>query len=189
MHLNTWLKESGYLTLRDPEKSGKNYSNVDWSRTRAYGLGLNGLYVNLQGREVNGIVPPAERAALIAEIRDKLLQVVDPGTGERAVTKVYPREATYTDGGYRHIGPDIQVGYAETFRGSNESAIGEILPHVFTDNTDRWSGDHCMDHESVPGILLTNRPLKKRATELKNLASAILAEYGVSQFPRSHAGH
>lgn len=178
-HLNTWLAKNGYLALKDPTKTGEYYSNVDWGKTRAYGLGINGLYINLQGREKEGTVKPEERDALIAELAARLREVVDPSTGEKAISKVYISEETYSHGGYLDIGPDIQVGYAETTRGSDESAIGEILPEVFTDNTDRWSGDHCMDHESVPGILLTSRPLRKQATELKNLASAILAEYGV----------
>ena len=188
MHVNAWLAENGYLVMKDPDKEGKNYSNVDWTKTRAYGLGLNGLYLNLKGREMGGIVDPADRDALIAEIGEKLLQSIDPSTGERAVTKVYPREATYEDGGYLEIGPDIQVGYAERTRGSNASAIGEMSIEVFSDNTDRWSGDHCMDHESVPGILLSSRPMKKQATTLKNLAAAILLEFGVGEFPRDQAG-
>ncbi len=184
MHLNAWLAENGYLTMKDPTQEGKNYSNVDWSKTRAYGLGLNGLYLNIKGREMGGIVDPADRDALIAEIGGKLLQIVDPTTGEHSVTKVYPREATYEDGGYLEIGPDIQVGYAERTRGSNASAIGEMSTVVLSDNTDRWSGDHCMDHESVPGILLTSRPMKKRGTTLKNLAASILFEFGIDPFPR-----
>ena len=184
MHVNAWLAENGYLVMKDPSKEGKNYSNVDWSKTRAYGLGINGLYLNLKGREMNGIVDPADRDALIAEIGAKLLETVDPSTGELAVTKVYPREATYEHGPYLYIGPDIQVGYAERTRGSNASAIGEMSTEVFSDNTDRWSGDHCMDHESVPGILLTSRPMKKQGTTLKNLAAAILFEFGIGEFPR-----
>lgn len=183
-HLNTWLEENGYLALKHPDRAGEYYSNVDWTRTRAYGLGINGLYLNQEGREKYGIVPPEERDRLIAEIADKLRRVIDPATGTPAISKVYISEETYTDGGYLSIGPDIQVGYAKGTRGSDESAIGEILPEVLTDNTDRWSGDHCMDHESVPGILLTSRPLKKEATELKNLAAAILAEYGLDYPPK-----
>jgi len=183
-HLNTWLKENGYLALEHPDRAGDYYSNVDWSGTKAYGLGINGLYLNLEGREKGGIVPPSDRDRLTAEIAAKLREVVDPTTGDKAISKVYISSETYTDGGYLHIGPDIQVGYAEGTRGADESAKGEILPHVFTDNTDRWSGDHCMDHESVPGILLTSRPLRKEATELKNLAAAILAEYGLEYPPK-----
>ncbi len=65
MNLNAWLRDSGYLAVRDPRlrKDPGLLANVDWSRTRAYGFGLNGLYVNLAGREKAGIVPAAERAA------------------------------------------------------------------------------------------------------------------------------
>ncbi len=182
-NLNTWLKENGYLALRDPNLRDDPgwLSNVDWRNTRAYGLGLNGLYINLRGRERYGIVYPNERQALMDEIAWKLKKVIDPATGEPAVTKVYLREEVYTSRGMLEIGPDIVVGYAKMTRCSNESATGEIPPELFFDNEDEWSGDHCMDDESVPGILLTNRPLKASATSLKNLSAAILAEFGVER--------
>ncbi|MBI4831788.1 MAG: alkaline phosphatase family protein, partial [Candidatus Lindowbacteria bacterium] len=47
--LNTWLKDNGYITLTD-DSEGELFSNVDWQNTRAYGLGLNGLYINQRGR-------------------------------------------------------------------------------------------------------------------------------------------
>jgi len=182
-HLNAWLRDNGYLAVKKSDVAGEYYSNVDWDKTKAYGLGINGLYLNLEGRERGGTVAPKDRDRMIAEIAGKLRAIVDPTTGKPAISKVYIREETYTDGGYLHIGPDIQVGYARGTRGSDESAIGEIHPEVLVDNTDRWSGDHCMDHEAVPGILLTSRPLKQEATELKNLAASILAEYGLEYPP------
>jgi predicted AlkP superfamily phosphohydrolase/phosphomutase len=188
-HLNTWLIESGYMTLKDPSRvEGTSiYSNVDWSRTRAYGLGLNGLYVNLQGRERGGIVPPGERDALMKELAEKLLATLDPETGMPAVTRVYERESWYSDAGYRDIGPDLQVGYAKGTRCSFESAIGDLTDRVFSDNLNLWSGDHCMDHTTVPGILLTNGSLAKPARSLKELNRAILAEFGI-EAPTSEAG-
>jgi hypothetical protein len=75
------------------------------------------------------------------------------------------------------------VGYAKGTRGSDESALGGLTRDVIVDNASHWSGDHCMDHEAVPGILLTSRPLKKPAPSLQTLAAAILAEYGVETFP------
>jgi predicted AlkP superfamily phosphohydrolase/phosphomutase len=183
-HLNTWLEENGYLTLKDANRRNAGFfTNVNWSETRAYGLGLNGLYINVEGRERDGIVPEDERQALMDEIGAKLLEVRDPSIDELAITRVYPREEYYRDRGYMNIGPDIQVGYAKRTRGSSESAMGEIGLDVFTDNDDWWSGDHCMDHTAVPGILVTNRPLKKKADRLKNLAASILAEYGIEDFP------
>jgi predicted AlkP superfamily phosphohydrolase/phosphomutase len=184
-HLNNWLEEHGYLVLEDPNRRDLGvYRNVDWSRTRAYGMGLNGLYVNMRGRERDGIVPPEERTALLDEIAEKLRATVDPETGEPAVTEVWRREQ-YSDGGYREIGPDIQVGYAWGTRGSGKSAIGDFTDAVFSDNLEDWPGDHCWDHTTVPGVLLTNRPLARPATKLTDLAAAILAEFGIEEFPAS----
>jgi predicted AlkP superfamily phosphohydrolase/phosphomutase len=183
-HLNTWLKEQGYLALMDPnlQHDPGLFSNVDWSRTRAYGLGINGLYINVAGREREGIVDPGQREALAREIAAKLLQVVDPKTGQRAVTRVL-RIEEYRDRGHLDVGPDIQVGYAKGTRGSNESALGTVGPEVITDNMEEWSGDHIMDPDTVPGVLLSSRPLKRPVAKLEELAAAILAEFGVDGFP------
>ena len=184
-HLNSWLRDNGYLTPKDPdlEDDPGFFANVDWTRTRAYGAGINGLYVNLQGRERDGIVPAAEREALMRELRDKLLAVVDPKTGQPAITKVYLREQDFHDRGHLEIGPDLVVGYAKGTRCSGESAMGELTPEAITDNLEDWPGDHLMDHETVPGILLTSRPLARQVKTLRELAGAILAEFGVEQFP------
>jgi predicted AlkP superfamily phosphohydrolase/phosphomutase len=184
MHLNAWLRDNGYLAVKDPDKADDGFLlNIDWSRTKAYGVGLNGLYINLRGREKYGIVDPQERRALMDEIAAKLLDAVDPGTGDRAVTKAYIAEDTFTSTEYLDVGPDMLVGYAKEMRCSNESAMGAVPNEVFSDNTEEWNGDHCMDHEVVPGVLFTNRPLAKPAPSLQNLASAILAEFGVDGFP------
>jgi predicted AlkP superfamily phosphohydrolase/phosphomutase len=180
-HLNAWLREQGYLAVKDPDlvdESGM-LTNVDWSRTRAYGLGLNGLYLNLQGRERWGVVPPVERDALADEITAKLLQVVDPATSVPAVSRVDRREEVYVDRGHLDIGPDLILGYAKGTRCADNSAIGSIQDDVFTDNTGPWSGDHCMDPAAVPGILLVNRKFRRPVRKLEELAAALLAEFGV----------
>lgn len=182
--LNAWLEENGYLTVRDPNRRDLDFlANVDWAETRAYALGLSGLYLNLEGREADGIVPPAERGALLEEITRKLLSEVDPATGEPAITRVYPRDEAYTDRGHAGIGPDLVVGYAEGVRSSDASAAGRIPADVWADNMNAWSGDHIMDHEVVPGVLVTNRPLEERPASLQDLAAAVLAEFGVEDFP------
>lgn len=183
-HLNNWLKENGYLAVRDPnlKKDPGFLFNVDWTRTRAYGLGLNGLYINVAGREKDGIVAESERRALMEEIKAGLLEVVDPVTGMPAITKVYSRD----DFEYQQeaaIGPDLVIGYAKETRGSNESAGGGVPQIMFSDNTEEWSGDHGMDHETVPGVLFTSKPMKKPATSLQDLAASILAEFGIDEFP------
>ena len=184
-NLNSWLRDEGYLAARDPklESDPGYFTNVDWSRTRAYGLGLNGLYLNLQGRERDGIVPAAEREALVSELRRKLLAVIDPATGQPAITKVYRRDEVYTMTTSADLAPDLIIGYAKGTRTSDESALGGLPREVLTDNTTHWTGDHCMDHEAVPGVLFSSRPLKREARSLQQLAAALLAEFDVETFP------
>lgn len=182
--LNTWLEQNGYLTVVDPSRRDLEFlTNVDWPETRAYALGLSGVYVNLEGREANGIVPPEERASLIGEISTRLLAEIDPATGAPAITRVYPRDEAYLDVGHADIGPDLVVGFAKGTRSSDASAAGQVPAEVLIDNTGAWSGDHIMDHETVPGVLVTNRPLERPVRSLKDLAAAVLAEFGATEFP------
>lgn len=181
--LNAWLRDRGYLAA-DPSRAGdRDFSNVDWTKTRAYGLGLNGLYLNLQGREPRGTVAPADRARLLKEISAHLLKTTDPGTGSRAVSKVYDVRELFPGAERMKLAPDLIVGYAKGVRCSNESALGGVAREVFTDNRSMWSGDHCMDHETVPGVLLTNRRLRKPAASIERLAEALLAELGIDWQP------
>jgi predicted AlkP superfamily phosphohydrolase/phosphomutase len=185
-NLNTWLRDNGYLALKPGRRVGRGatFDDIDWSATRAYGLGLNGLYVNLRGRESSGIVDPAERDALVREISGKLLQVIDPQTSAAAITRLFRREDVYRLlSGDEELAPDMVVGYAKGTRASDDSAIGGVAPEVLSDNRSAWTGDHCMDPVAVPGILLTNRPLRRKAASLKDLAPAILAELGIESFP------
>ena len=118
------------------------------------------------------------------EIVAALLATVDPATGMPAVTKAYKSEEIYGDRGRLEIGPDIQMGYAKGTRGSGKGALGDIEPEVLRDNHDDWSGDHIMDHESVPGVLFTNRPLVRDAGSLKSLTASVIAEFGIEvDFP------
>ena len=117
-HLNAWLKEKGYLTVKDPDMKTDPglFVNVDWTQTRAYALGINGLYINLRGHKQNGIVTEGERQALIDRICEDLLAEIDPVTETNAVTKAYKRDEYYQDRGEIEIGPDIIVGYAKGTR-------------------------------------------------------------------------
>jgi predicted AlkP superfamily phosphohydrolase/phosphomutase len=188
-HLNAWLHQNGYLAVKDESLPPiEGLQNVDWSRTRAYGFGLSSLYVNLAGREKHGIVPPGQRAALMQEIAAGLTALVDPKTGQPAIAHAYQREATYSDLGQRELGPDMVIGYVKRTRGSDESALGAVGREVLTDNDKPWSGDHIMDMPDVPGILATSRPLRKPAPNLRSLAAAILAEFGVEGFPPPPGG-
>lgn len=184
-HVNTWLLEHGYLALQDGVAPGEveYLAGLDWSRTRAYAIGINGLYLNLRGREAQGIVAPgAEATALLAELAAALEATVDPDVGAPAIKYAY-RAAEVYHGAYAASGPDIVLGYHRGWRGSNESALGEVPAVVFVDNEQKWSGDHCQAADEVPGILLSTRSLAIDEPTLADLAPTILRLFGVAPLP------
>ncbi len=187
MHLNSWLADNGYLTLKDPSQAARETSdffmNVDWKNTRAYALGINGLYINVRGREKFGTVAPgAERDELIEELVQKLKGIEDPVTGMYAIKEVYKSDDVYS-GAFAKYAPDMNVGYALTYRGSNESALGEFPIEWFGDNTGKWSGDHCIAEDLVPGILIVNREITNPNPRLYDLTATILEFFGIEKGP------
>lgn len=182
-NLNTWLLNNGYITRREGATGDPNepFSDVDWSRTGAYGLGLNGLYLNIRGREREGIVEPGTQAdALLAEIRRKLLDVRDPKDGSQVITRIDFAGDVY-QGPYARTGPDALVGYNRGYRAGWKTILGAFPPDVLEDNTNAWSGDHCMDFTKVPGVLLSNRKIDAQAPALTDIAPTILSEFGIAK--------
>jgi hypothetical protein len=179
-NLNTWLEQNGYLALKNPDQRDKAewLQGLDWSRTRAFALGLNSLYLNVRGRERYGVVSEREREALAREIAAKLEQWVDPGTGEHVVTQAAVREDVY-HGPHTADAPDILVGYARGYRSSWATSTGKIPEGLIEPNDREWSGDHCMDSRVVPGVLLANRPLAAEQADLRDLTVSILDVFGV----------
>ncbi len=179
VELNAWLRAAGFLNLSPGANVSRTlFQDVDWARTRAYGLGLNGLYLNVAGRERLGVVPPNEREPLLAELSRQLLAWRDPQSGAAVVSRVYRREEVYSPA-YRDLAPDLIVGYKRGYRVSNESALGEVRTDLIEDNTKKWSGDHCMATEEVPGVLLANRPIEAGPVGLQDVAPTVLVEFGI----------
>jgi predicted AlkP superfamily phosphohydrolase/phosphomutase len=182
-NLNTWLLNNGYVKLKSAASPDSNQplANVDWSQTRAYGIGLNGLYINLRGRDRDGIVQPgAEANAVIKEIKEKLLSVKDPQAGLPVITRVDVASEVY-QGPYSQSGPDLLVGYNRGYRAGWKTILGAFPPEVLEDNTNPWSGDHCMDYTLVPGVLLSNRKIAAEMPALTDIAPTILAEFGIAK--------
>lgn len=177
VNLNTWLHQHGYLVLRG--ESGKYFEGVDWSRTRAYCLGLSGLYLNVRGRESQGIVepgPPAE--ALKQELIATLSGLRDEERGEIAIRQVYATSNLYR-GPYLEAAPDLIVGYNEGYRVSWEAAVGQAGGAVIADNPKAWSGDHCVDPVLVPGVLFCNRRIDEEDPGIEDMAPTALDLFGV----------
>lgn len=179
INLNTWLLQQGYLALKDGKTVGADYfRDVDWSRTKAFAVGLSGIYINRKGREAHGIVEPHDVETLKNEIAHKLEGICDPQNGAPAVRRVHDAASSYR-GIYKDEAPDLIVGYHPGYRVSWDSITGTIESDVFSDNTKAWSGDHHVDPELVPGILFTNKKLTKDAPHITDLAPTVLALFGV----------
>lgn len=179
VHLNAWLRDHGWLVLKDGRRTGRIATgDVDWSRTRAYGIGFNSVYLNLAGREGQGIVPAGEADAVAAELAAQLLAFRDPKNGKRVVRRVFRAGEVFT-GERVAEAPDLVVGYDVGYGASDQTTLGEVTEAVIQDNTSRWSGNHLMDPEVVPGIVLSNRQIHREAPHLVDVTATILAWYGL----------
>ena len=177
--LNRWLEENGYLTLKEDGRGKKNLAGVDWSKTRAFAIGLSGIFLNLKGREAKGIVDPKTEAPLLRdEIAAKLRQLTDPSGSQPAVKQVYNAWKIY-EGPYKNDAPDLLVGYHIGYRASWEAAVGQVTGAVFHDNLKAWSGDHCIDQSLVPGILFCNRTIDDERPRLMDIGPTVLDMFGV----------
>jgi predicted AlkP superfamily phosphohydrolase/phosphomutase len=182
-NLNKWLFDHGLLALRsglEPgEHAGDLLRGVDWDRTRAYGVGLCGLYLNLQGREENGTVTADEAEGLKSKIAHELSGLRDPERGVVGVRSVKTREELY-NGPHVREAPDLVLNCAGGYRLSWGSSLGGVpAGGHFEDNTRKWAGDHIVDPELVPGVLLMNRPFRGEHARLLDLAPTLLAALGL----------
>jgi predicted AlkP superfamily phosphohydrolase/phosphomutase len=173
VNLNAWLADQGFLDRTDS-------AGIVWPHTQVYAMGLNGLYINLAGREKNGIVGPAEKQATMASVRERLLSLRDQPNGNAVVETVYIEPS---DRANASTTPDMIVGYARGYRGSWETALGGAPDPVIYDNVDAWIGDHCVNAADVPGVLFSNRRIAGRDPELKDVTASILRFFGASPGP------
>ena len=179
VNLNSWLWREGYLVMKDGVQPGEPwFAGVDWSQTRAFGYALAGIFLNVQGRERQGIVAPGqERLALQQELQQKLEALYDANSGQKPIRRCMKAQEVL-HGPYLNDAPDLLVGYQAGYRVSWNSAVGKITEHVIEPNTKPWSGDHCIDPELVPGVLLCNRAFEDASPGLEDLAPTILSLFG-----------
>ncbi len=195
VNYNSWLVENGYLVLKGNAKRqnlealfsrGQFWEAVDWPKSRAYAMGLGDIYVNLKGREADGLVEPgAEYEALRKELSERLTALTDPKNGLRAVSRVFRREDVYRRFNPRLI-PDLIVANLPGYRVSWQSSLGVPTETVFEDNRDVWSGDHCsLDPDLVRGILFSSRAFKKtdRVPGIADVTASVRALLGAAPVP------
>lgn len=162
VHLNTWLNNHGF-------------------QGRAYAMGLNGLYLNLSGREGHGTVQPGdEQRRLLEELRKQLLAFRDPLNGKVVVESVVKTHPSAANAG---VAPDLIVGYPPGYRASWQTGLGEAGSAEIEDNVDAWIADHCINPDDVPGVLFTSSPVTAASPGLEDLSVSILARFGLPAGP------
>jgi predicted AlkP superfamily phosphohydrolase/phosphomutase len=181
---NTWLWQNGLLALKDGRKPGagsdEGFAGVDWSKTYAYAIGLGGIYLNFKGRESGGILEEGSEAERVRHaIQSGLAGFPDEHTQRPAIRNVSRRDELYS-GAFVGNSPDLLVNFHRGFRVSWQSAVGGFSQALLEDNMRRWSGDHIVDPESVPGILFMNRATLNDRPRIIDLAPTILSYLGVA---------
>lgn len=180
VNVNSWLYREGYLALKEGAKISRDWlADVDWSRTRAFAMGLGGLYLNLKGREAKGIVEPgAEADALLRELQRRLTGLGDDEKGAVAIEEVFAARDVY-QGPYVRGAPDLILGYADGYRVSWDSAQGKVDDVIFDDNRKAWGSDHCINPERVPGVFFASRAVAADFPAIWDIAPAVLELFGV----------
>jgi len=200
VNVNTWLVEQGFMVLKGQGESrdrklddlfggGTFWENVDWSKTRAYAMGLGQIYFNLRGREGQGIVSPGvEYQQLADQLVSKLKSdLIDPATKEHIVRNVYKRDDVYS-GEFIGNASDLQLGFEDGYRVSWQTAQGGTPKGIVYDNMQKWSGDHGgYDYETTSGVLITDRKIAKDKPAIIDIAPTVLQHFGIT-IPKSIDG-
>jgi len=180
LNVNSWLAKEGYLALSAGSLAAgaSIYDQADWGRSRAYALGLNGFYLNLSGREGQGIVTAAQKRPLLEEIKAKLEAITDPKSGEKVIRTAYISEDHFSKNWIQRA-PDIILGFERGYRINDDSALGVLSAEVVEDNLSWWSGDHLMDPRRVPASFLSSFAINRDVPRLKDVAPTILRYFGI----------
>ncbi|MCP4400215.1 MAG: nucleotide pyrophosphatase [bacterium] len=183
VNLNSWLWKEGYLVLKDGAKPGDAewFMNIDWTKTRAFAYALAGIFLNIKGRERDGMVQPGkERLELQLEIKEKLEALVDEKNGGNPIRRCLLNQEVLS-GPYLNDCPDLLVGYHIGYRASWNCAVGRVTEDVIEVNTKAWSGDHGIDPQMVPGVFFSNWKLEDKRPSLMDIAPTILSLFGVGR--------
>jgi predicted AlkP superfamily phosphohydrolase/phosphomutase len=190
VNLNTWLVQEGFMAIQGQQPGEKKlqdlfgggtfWENVDWSRTKAYAMGLGQVYINLQGREGHGIVAPGAQSKTVQnDVAARMLTMTDPNTGVRMVDAVYKADEVYS-GEFIKNAAELQVGLAEGYRVSWQSTLGGSPPGIVYPNMKKWSGDHgSFDYKSTPGTLISSQPVAGETAQIIDIAATVLKYFGL----------
>jgi len=181
VNINNWLAQEGYLKLTSGQAADEVslIEYADWPASKAYAMGLNGLYLNLKGREREGCVAPGDKRALLEKIKAGLEAIVDPKNGQKVISCAYISEDNFSKD-FIDRAPDIILGFDRGYRISDNSALGTLSPEMIMDNLGWWSGDHCVDPKKVPASFIANFKIQNPVPNMQDVAPTILKYFGIA---------
>ena len=180
--LNQWLIDEGYLTLKVQPAPETKFSPelVDWSRTRAWGDGgyYGRLFLNVKGREPEGVVAPDEVSALKAEITAKLERMCDRA-GALLNTRVFRPETIYSR--TNNVAPDLIIYFGDLYWRSVGS-VGHESIYTATNDTGPDDANHAQFGICIMKQIGSNDTGAGELTGLSlyDVAPTILNYFGVS---------
>lgn len=195
MDVNGWLIEEGFMALKDgvsKRDESSPFGYVDWSRTKAYSLGLGMVYLNLEGREPLGIVSQEDARSVLEDIAARAVAATDGANSvvrdAEIVWDKYPGEWKSKD----YPCSDLMLGFDEFYRAGWNTVTGgvrlierdgELGPGpVYRDNTNPWSGDHAGNSPYlVTGIFFSNKKVSvpEGGVSVLHIAPTVLDVLGV----------
>ncbi len=180
VHVNTWLRENGYMELKDPyaTEGQELLRDVDWSATKAYSIGFGAIYINQKDREKQGIVEPGQASEdLKKEIADKLSEWIDEKYNQKVISAVYFREDIFKGDEIDNT-PDLYIGFNIGYRASWQTALGAVPEATIEDNLRKWSGTHLVDPKLIPGVLFSNRYIASNNPSIYDICPTVLKLIG-----------
>ena len=180
VHVNTWLRENGYMELKDPyaTEGQELLRDVDWSATKAYSIGFGAIYINQKDREKQGIVEPGQASEdLKKEIADKLSEWIDEKYNQKVISAVYFREDIFKGDEIDNT-PDLYIGFNIGYRASWQTALGAVPEATIEDNLRKWSGTHLVDPKLIPGVLFSNRHIASNNPSIYDICPTVLKLIG-----------
>ena len=179
---NDWLVREGYLAMTEPvtEQTPIAKAPIDWSRTVAWGDGgyYGRLFLNVKGREPQGIVDPSRYETVRDELIERLEAMPGPD-GEPLGTKVYRPQDVYPE--VRGVAPDLLVYFGDLEWRSVGAVRAGTVAEVFTYDND--TGPDGANHDRTGVFVMTGAPGqptgRREGLSILDVGPSILKLYGI----------
>jgi len=181
--INEWLQRRGYLALREqPQKQTRlSMDMIDWGRTRAWGEGgyYSRVFLNVEGREPQGIIPPADYEAFRDELKAGLEALTDE-EGRNINTRCFKPQDIYRE--VNNLPPDLIVYLGDLdWRSAGSVGIGSI--YLYENDTGPDDANHSEDGIFIwrpPGGM---QPRRQETYSIYDIAPTILRCLGLEAPP------